>query len=471
MSGSRELWRVVAAGRGGRAVTRWSMGAAFTVATMALLAAVAANLSLERRGDRTAWRLPVAASADEEPLARMASTHSAAHGRVVVETTYAPMAATAPVPPGLDGLLEVGEFAVSPALADLANEHADLDRYRNAAAIIGPSGLAHAEELAVIRFARPDDPRLSDRTPVFWGTLPPTDIARFATSGNSDPSTEMYRLLVALGTVILVLPALTMTAAAARLVADRQAHDLAVTRLIGARRGQLASIAAWDVLGTATAGVAAGTGATLALLPLATRVPVQGGPFRYGDLLPSPMWWAICAAAVVGIALVTAVSTIRRTLADPLGVATRRRPRTAGWWRGMAFVAGIFAFVQTMGGDGVDLTTTVVMWTVVILALDSFGPLVMRLFARLRVGFARSAVGVVAARRMADDPVSAYRQIGSTALAAFVAAMLLSTTGSMELSDTSGLRDACHRRGRVRERGPCRARATRHRRPGGCRGC
>eukprot|EP01041_Mallomonas_annulata_P018917 gene18917-38048_t len=37
MSGSRELWRVVAAVRSGRAVTRWSMGAAFAVATMALL--------------------------------------------------------------------------------------------------------------------------------------------------------------------------------------------------------------------------------------------------------------------------------------------------------------------------------------------------------------------------------------------------------------------------------------------------
>lgn len=438
MSSSRTLWKVVAARRSGRTPTVIAMTLVFAIAMMALLSAVAANSGIDRRGDRVAWRTPVAVTEGQTASLRMSTVTTAAAGRPLVETTIAVLTDGAPTPPGLDRLLEPGQFAVSSALADLAEQNAAFARFRGASAVIDRSGVLHDDELAVVRFVQPDDPRLAAANPSrFVTSSGPADVARFSTHHSSGSSSELYRTLVALGTVVLVLPALTMTATAARLVAGRQARELAVARLIGARRNQIGAIAVWDVVGSAVAGVALGSVAMLALLPLAASIDVQGGAFRSSELFPSIGWWSLCGIVVVGVATLATMSSVRRATAHPLSVVTNSRPRRAGWWRLAFLVAAIALFMQTTNSPGAGTTALIAAWSAAIVALDTVGPLVMRMLAAVRVRTARTAVGLVAARRMADDPVAAYRQVGSLALAAFVAGMLLATSSSLHSTPTS----------------------------------
>lgn len=160
-------------------------------------------------------------------------------------------------------------------------------------------------------------------------------------------------------------------------------------------------------------------------------VPVAGGPWFAGDLVPSPLLLAVTSATVIGVGLVSALAGLRRVRTDALGVATNRDAGRAGWWRALALLAAMAVFAQVVRGDARTTTTLVAAWGAVLVAASVVGPLVVRLAGAVWARLARGPVSLLAARRLLDDPTAVHRQLSGLAFACLVVGLLAGLPGGV----------------------------------------
>ena len=402
---------------------------AFAVVTGLLLLTVGINTGFGARADRQAWTVPVAADAASAGSALMATRTQFYDTRPVTVVTLAALVPDAPAPPGLAAFPALGQVWLSPALADLVRARpADLAGRWPArpAGRVGTAGLVGPDELLAVVAAAPGAvqamPPASDvRDP--GASTGPTAVTRFADQAGAGTD-RTYADLTLIASVLLVVPLLTLGGAAARLGLARRDQRLAALRLAGASSRQILAIVAVEAAAVALVGAALGAPPYAALLPLVSRVPFGGGRWYPGDLwLGGPLLAAVLLAVTAGGAL-SALTTLRRVVVSPLGVAQRHRRTSRQLWRALVFLAAVVGYLRLSRSSDPSLTTLVVAFGVVFLALSLLGPAVLALLGRTMVAGARRPARLLAGRRLLDDPQGAWRTVGGLALTGFVAGFL-----------------------------------------------
>ena len=242
----------------------------------------------------------------------------------------------------------------------------------------------------------------------------------------SDEVVGSYRLLAALATTLLVVPAFTLGQSAATLATRRQDEQLSTLALLGAPRSTIVAAALTEPLVAAAVGALAGVVGYFALALPVSLVQLRGEPLGYGNMILP--WWMILATvvALVGVSTVAALMGLRKVVVSPLGVRTKALSSSFPWGRIVACfvllvcVAVGMALSQMASGMAIVLTGFFGMVLTGLLVVDVLGVLVVRLVARIRRGSKKVHV-MVASRLVSAKPKSYWRRVSGLALTSFIA--------------------------------------------------
>ncbi|WP_432571623.1 FtsX-like permease family protein [Kineococcus sp. SYSU DK005] len=257
-----------------------------------------------------------------------------------------------------------------------------------------------------------------------------TERARLAGPGSD---AALYPLLAAVSVALLVVPTAALGGAAARLTVARRDERLARLRLAGATSAQTGLVALLDAGLQAVAGAVAGVVLNLLATPLLAQLRFQGRAFEPSELRLGALPVLVTAGAVLLVSLVSCAVSLRRVVVTPLGVAQRLPAKALSWVRvlpvllvGLAFTAAFRVLGQLTAGVG--LAGAVLVLAVLLAATFALynlvGPFLLSVLGRVLAARARSVPTLLAARRIADDPRSAWRGVGGIALVTFVAGCL-----------------------------------------------
>ncbi|NUR90953.1 MAG: ABC transporter permease, partial [Nonomuraea sp.] len=172
----------------------------------------------------------------------------------------------------------------------------------------------------------------------------------------------------------------------------------------------------------AFAGAVAGAVAFAVAVPLLARIPIQGGTRFVADLFPNLLVLGGVLVAVPLLVGLSAVAGLRRVVVSPLGVAKRETPPAMRFVRVLALFAVLAAFPLLTRGTSVAIVAVAI--GLAFLCLNLAGPWVVGIIGRIAAGSARRPARLLAARRLVDDPRSAWRTVSGVALTGFVAGFL-----------------------------------------------
>lgn len=242
---------------------------------------------------------------------------------------------------------------------------------------------------------------------------------------------ESYVVLASIACALLVLPVLTLGAAAARLGARGRARRLASLRLVGMTGGEVVLMSVVETLVQALLGTTLGVALWLLTLPLWRFVSFHGGSIAPGEML-LPWWLGLVVVAVLlGLAALSTVLGLQQVRISPLGVAMQQTPRRLRAWRVVVFVLalvafGIFGQVFSTRVGLVNLQVYAVMAGMILFvvgAVNLVGPWVLQLLARPGV-LTGNVARLIAMRRIVDDPRAAWRNVSAVALLGMIAAFV-----------------------------------------------
>lgn len=257
---------------------------------------------------------------------------------------------------------------------------------------------------------------------------------------NARDGAEVYQVLALVATAILVVPVITLGGAAARLAIARRDQRLSALRLAGATNTQVASMALADAVVQALSGALLGVVLYLIALPGVALINFEGRAFRWSELWVGVPTLAVVVLGVTLLAVVSAGASLTRIVVSPLGVAARVTPRGLSWIRAavvaLALVVWLFVAQEL---DLADIGGTVVVLAVCFGLMNLVGPFVLGLAGRFAAHRAKDVPRLVAARRLVDDPKSAWRTVSGVAMATFVAGVLSVAPGLARVSDGMGV--------------------------------
>lgn len=248
-----------------------------------------------------------------------------------------------------------------------------------------------------------------------------------------------YKLLAAALVTVVVVPLSTLGASAARLSARRRDDRLATLRLLGATSRWVRLVAVVEATSVAVAGVVVGILVHFVSTPSLTLIRVRG---RTPDIdqvwLP---WWvvALAALAVTAVAVISAVTGLRRVVLSPLGVRTRVDAPRLGWARvviGGGVIGGAVALMQMLSADwGVIGATAAVALAVIatMAVLGVIGPFIIGRIAARSARRATTSAELIAARGILESPQAAWRQVSGLALISFLVIPVGSFLGYVDL--------------------------------------
>jgi hypothetical protein len=422
-------WRLaVAGGRSGAIVTSLT---ALTVAvgTTILLLALSFEPALATRYNHAAWRdtsgeLDLATASRGLMLSR---TDDHWQGQHVTRMDVAALSSDAPVPPGLDRVPALGQVFVSPALAQAiaANPASELgDRYGAITGTIGNAGLMAPDELAAVVGRDPAALRTEGARVV---------TALDGTGAIPMPRNELIRILVVIAVVGALAPVAVLVATATRLSAARRERRLAAIRLAGATPGQVTVLAAIEALAATIPGALGGVLLFFAVRPLIAHVPLMQATWFPESILPpvEPAVALLALVPVVGVA--AAVLALRRLNVSPLGVQRHERPGPLRRFRLLPLAASLAVFTVVLLIAEANRTSSQpwLLWGLggsffaIIVGISIAGPWVTVAVGSLVARFARGPVGLLAGRRLLDDPRASFRAIGGVVMAVFVGSAYL----------------------------------------------
>ncbi|HTX27196.1 MAG TPA: FtsX-like permease family protein [Streptosporangiaceae bacterium] len=324
----------------------------------------------------------------------------------------------APVPPGLSRLPGPGQYLASPALAHLiATVPRDElgDRFPGTmVGTIGDAALTGPAELVVyVGYA----PSALARVP---GTQWVTAI------GNSKPPqvfTPYFRYAFGVGVLAVLFPVLILISTATRLAATRREERYAALRLVGATPRDVSVLASVDSVTSALLGAVVGIGVFLAIRPSLADAVLTGT--RYFASTVTPTVWGY-VALLVAVPLASAAASLLalgRVRISPLGVSRRTTPPRPSPWRLAPLIVGVILFVAgalATNHDSIGVESYPGL-IIVMIGLVIAGPWLTTSLARwCSRTLGGSASGLLASRRLADDPRAAFRAVRGLVLAVFI---------------------------------------------------
>jgi hypothetical protein len=394
------------------------------IAVSLVLWLIAAPNGLQARADRTAWREVLGGGKDG--TISVAANRDSFDGKLIERFDVARLKPDhVPVAKGIAKYPEAGEVLLSPALADLVRG-TPAEKLGNRfpgtqIGVLGPEALKFPGELVAI----------VGQDKVANG-YPAPGLQGGAGSYRDDYHGMLY-LLTRVGLVVLVVPCLVLVASAARLTAAKRERRLAALRLAGASPRQVVVMTAVETAVGAVVGSVLGVVLAQPFSHITATIPWEGGTWYPGDFVASPA--VVVAVAVLAPVLViaAAIMGLRRVVNRPLAAEEKRRVRS---WRLLmiAGALGVFflgiVYAQEAGGDS-QFTVVLLGLGAVAFALVLAGPVVTAWVGRFFVGRWRRPSTLLAGRRLAGDPVAAFRGSAGVVIAVF--------TGSMALTMLPGL--------------------------------
>ncbi|MGH9056004.1 MAG: FtsX-like permease family protein [Acidimicrobiales bacterium] len=428
------------------------IAAAVALGVGMLLVTLAGINAVNSQNSRYAW-LETGAVAHTPLAGRSASPTAAAdplwwllsadefHGQLIARVDVAATGPGTPVPPGIPHLPGPGQYYASPALSKLlSSTPADQlgARYPGREiGTIGPAALPAPNSLVVI----------IGHTPAQLSRIPAaTEVTSISTTSPSScggascigigMSGHSIVLILAVVAAALLFPVLIFIGTATRLSAARREQRFAAMRLVGATPRQMSVISAVESTVAAVIGVAGGFGLFYALRPALAPIPFTGSPFFVGDLslnLPDVL---LVALGVPVTAAAVARLSLRKVNRSPLGVSRRTTPRAPGPWRLAPALAGFAElgwFVHagrpktTSGQIEAYLTGVLLVMAGLVLA----GPWLTSLASRFMTQRASRPAGIIASRRLSDNPQAGFRAVSGLVLALFVTSVAIGVITSI----------------------------------------
>ena len=232
----------------------------------------------------------------------------------------------------------------------------------------------------------------------------------------------MYRFGFGLAAIALTLPLMIFIATATRLAAARREERYAAMRLVGSTARQVNVLASVDVAAGAVLGTLAGAAVFTALRPVVAAVPVTGTRFFVHDVTPTAVGYVAVAVGVPVAAVTAALWSLRRVRISPLGVSRKATPAPPSAWRILPLLAGAGLFVGGVvaNSDGPSEVVVYPGLILVMLGLVIAGPWLTLQAARLLVRVVRGPSGLLAGRRLMDNPKAAFRTVSGLTMAVFI---------------------------------------------------
>ncbi|HEX6472190.1 MAG TPA: FtsX-like permease family protein [Streptosporangiaceae bacterium] len=358
-------------------------------------------------------------------------------GRVDVAAT----GPAAPVPPGIPRLPGPGEFYASPALGSLLRTvpGAQLgDRFPgHQVGTIGAAALPAPDSLIIIIGHTPDE------LARWSGAHRVTRVQTTAPSGCDGCEVGIRAagldLILSVVALSLLFPVLMFVGTAARLAATRREQRFAAMRLVGATPRQVSLISTVESTISALAGTIIGFGLFFVFRGPLAAIPVTGAPFFPADLSLNPADVLLVAIGVPAAAAAAAWAALRRVRISPLGVSRRVTPRAPRAYRLVPLVAGIAELAYWVGRrpgtTAGQIQAFLPGFFVIMVGLVIAGPWLTMAGSRVIAGRTRRAAGLVAARRLADNPRVAFRAISGLVLALFVTSVAVGTIGTISANE------------------------------------
>ncbi len=420
-------WRMsVATADGRRRLLVAGLGAA--LAMLVLVAGLGVVNARAVQQQRVADRFPTPVEQrPDDGLAVVPATNGSGpttwfRGMAVDVVTAVPIGSP-PAPPGLAAFPEPGQIAASPAFAALhASDRLFAARYPGqVVATIGPAGLAGPNELyAWVAVADGS------------GTYDTAGYGQPEWMRHTDPQQQTADLVIPLGVLLFVLPVLILLGTSTRLGSAQRDQRMAAMRLVGATPGEVRLVSAAEAGAIGAVGVVCGLLLFALARPLVGLLPWRPGLFPT-DLAPSPALVGLTALALPLLGVIAGYASQRRVVTSPLGVTRRSTPRPPRSWRAIPLAVGLclllvllvfpslingnpgVVYVLLLGGAGLTLLGLV-------LATPLVGALAAGALLRLR---RLPVAGVLAARRVQADPMSAARLVTGITVLTFIATWIL----------------------------------------------
>ncbi len=341
-------------------------------------------------------------------------------GQTITRLDISPLNPSAPVPSGVPSVPRPGEYYASPALQQLLRTvPADQlgDRFPGRlAGTIGNTALSGPSQL-VIYIGYP---------PAALRAIPGTQLVdQIGTAPAPQVFTAFFRYAFGVGVLAVLLPILVLIGTATRLAADRREERFAALRLVGGTPADIRAIAAVEAVLGALAGTILGIGIWLAIRPLIAGTALISSYFPSSV---TPTWWEFLAMlfGVPAVASVAALVSLRRVQISPLGAARRATPRPPAHWRLTTLAAGLALYLiglllTTHKGIGVETYPGLI---ITMIGLVLAGPWFTGQAARIFGSAPRGPSALLATRRLADNPRTAFRAVTGLVLAVFLGTMV-----------------------------------------------
>ncbi|GAB2854064.1 FtsX-like permease family protein [Lentzea nigeriaca] len=395
------------------------------IAVSLVLWLVAAPNGLQARADRTAWR-DLLGNPDQSGVISVAVNNDSFDGKLIQRFDVARLQqGDVPVAEGIVRFPEAGEVLLSPALNDLVRG-TPAEKLGNRfpgkqIGELGPEALKYPGELvAIVGQDKLDNGYRA------------TGLRGGPGSYRNDYHGMLY-LLTRVGLVVLVVPCLVLVASAARLTAAKRERRLAALRLAGASPKQVIVMTAVETAVGAVVGSVLGVLLAQPFSHLTAKIPWEGGTWYPGDFVPSAGVVAAVAVLAPVLVIAAAIMGLRRVVQKPLAAVGKRKVRS---WRLLMIAGALGVFflgiVYAQGARGDNQFTVVLLGLgAVAMALVLAGPVVTAWVGRFFVGRWTKPSTLLAGRRLAGDPVAAFRGSAGVVIAVF--------TGSMALTMLPGL--------------------------------
>jgi hypothetical protein len=375
-------------------------------------------------------------------------------GQTINRLDVAPLGPGAPVPPGITRLPAPGEYYASPALeALLRTVPADElgDRFPgHLSGTIGEAALNGTNDLVIYIGYTPVALAGTPATvPAKHALATPAPVpgATWVTSISTAPAQEVFtpffRYAFGVGVLAVLFPMLVLISTATRLAADRREERFAALRLVGGTPADIRVIASVESVVSAFCGAVLGVVILLLVRPALAGTALIGTPYFESQLTPTVGGYLAMLVGVPVAAAVAALISLRRVQISPLGVSRRATPKPPTFWRLTVLVLGLGLYVY-----GLSKTTHKSIGApaypgllITMIGLVIAGPYLTSVTSRLFGWLAPGSSALLATRRLADNPKTAFRSVTGLVLAVFLGTMvgtLVPAVNGMQSTPTAG---------------------------------
>jgi hypothetical protein len=190
-------------------------------------------------------------------------------------------------------------------------------------------------------------------------------------------------------------------------------------------------------------GAVGGTVIFLLVRPALAGAALIGTRYFESQLTPTLWGYAGMLIGVPAAAAIAALVSLRRVQISPLGVSRRATPKPPAFWRLTVLVLGVALYAYGLSKTQHDSIGApaypglLVTMTGLVIA----GPWLTKLAARLFGGVTPGSSALLATRRLADNPRTAFRAVSGLVLAVFLGTMvgtLIPAVNSTEQTPSAG---------------------------------